>query len=139
MERTLKIAAVQMDANPSPTADRLARADRLATEAAKAGAQLIVLPELFNTGYTYSNTNHRLAEPSSGPTPAWMKETAARLNVHLAGTLMLLDHDEVYNALLLLPRTAVCGATTRTIPGAGSEATFGMEIASPSPRRTWGV
>jgi hypothetical protein len=101
MKRTLKIAAVQMDANPSPTADRLARADRLVTEAAKAGAQLVVLPELFNTGYSYSNANYRLAEPLNGPTAAWMEEATARLNVHLAGTLMLLDHDEVYNALLL--------------------------------------
>ncbi len=101
MERTITIAAVQMNANPAPTADRLTRADRLAAEAAKAGAQLVVLPELFNTGYAYSDANHRLAEPLSGPTATWMKETAARLNVHLAGTLMLLDHDEVYNALLL--------------------------------------
>ena len=101
MARTIKIAAVQMDANPAPTADRLARADRLAVEAAEAGAQLVVLPELFNTGYAYTDANHRLAEPPAGPTAAWMKETAARLNVHLAGTLMLLDQDEVYNALLL--------------------------------------
>jgi hypothetical protein len=101
MKRTLKIAVVQMDANPSPIADRLARAERLAVEAAAAGAQLVVLPELFNTGYGYSNANYRLAEPLSGPTAAWMEETVTRLDIHLAGTLMLLDHDEVYNALLL--------------------------------------
>ncbi len=101
MARTIKIAAVQMDANPAPTAERLARAERLAVEAAETGAQLVVLPELFNVGYAYSDANHRLAEPSTGPTATWMKETAARLNVHLAGTLMLLDQDEVYNALLL--------------------------------------
>ncbi|MBU0704821.1 MAG: carbon-nitrogen hydrolase family protein [Chloroflexi bacterium] len=101
MKRTIKIAAVQMDANPTPTADRLARADRLVTDAAEAGAQLVVLPELFNTGYAYSDANHRLAEPLNDPTATWMKETAARLNVHLAGSLMLLDQDEVYNALLL--------------------------------------
>jgi hypothetical protein len=101
MARRIKIAAVQMNANPAPTADRLARANRLVTEAAEVGAQLVVLPELFNTGYGYSDANYRLAEPLNGPTATWMKETAARLNVHLTGTLMLLDHDEVYNALLL--------------------------------------
>jgi hypothetical protein len=101
MPHTIKVAAIQMDANPAPPADRLARADRLVTEAAQAGAQLVVLPELFNTGYAYTDANHRLAEPLKGPTVTWMKETAARLNVHLAGSLMLLDQDEVYNALLL--------------------------------------
>ncbi len=90
-----------MDANPAPIAERLTRADRLVTEAAKAGAQLIVLPELFNTGYAYTNANHHLAESPTGPTVTWMKETATHLNIHLAGTLMLLDQDEVYNALLL--------------------------------------
>jgi predicted amidohydrolase len=101
VSRTITIAAVQMDANPALTADRLARADRLATAAANDGAQLVVLPELFNTGYAYADANYRLAEPLHGPTPTWMKGAAARLNVHLAGSLMLLDQGEVYNALLL--------------------------------------
>ncbi|HEY71795.1 MAG TPA: carbon-nitrogen hydrolase family protein [Thermoflexia bacterium] len=101
MPRTIKIAAVQMNANPAPATERLARAGRLVSGAAEAGAQLVVLPELFNTGYSYSDANHRLVESFNGLTAAWMKETAARLNIHLAGSLMLLDQDEVYNALLL--------------------------------------
>ncbi|MDY7042359.1 MAG: nitrilase-related carbon-nitrogen hydrolase, partial [Chloroflexota bacterium] len=85
MSRTIKVAAVQMDANPTPTADRLARAHRLVVRAAQAGAQLVVLPELFNTGYAYTHENHLLAEPLDGPTATWIKETAAGLKVHLAG------------------------------------------------------
>jgi len=90
-----------MDASPASTADRLARADRLTAGAARAGAELVVLPELFNTGYAYTDDNYRLAEPLDGPTTTWMKEAAARLSVHLAGALMLLDRGEVYNSLLL--------------------------------------
>jgi hypothetical protein len=101
MSRKVKVAAVQMDASPAPTTDRLTRAERLVNEAAQAGAQLVVLPELFNTGYAYDEANHRLAERLDGPTATWMKETAARLDIHLAGSLMLLDQDEIYNALLL--------------------------------------
>ncbi len=96
MPRTIKVAAVQMDANPAPTTDRLVRADRLVAEAAQTGAHLVVLPELFNTGYAYTNANHYLAESLDGPTATWMKETAAWLRIHLAGSLMLLDGDEVY-------------------------------------------
>jgi hypothetical protein len=90
-----------MDANTAPLAERLARADNLVTESAKAGAELVVLPELFNSGYTYSPDNHTRAERMDGETASWMKETANRLGIHLAGSFMLLDEDEVYNALLL--------------------------------------
>jgi len=101
MARTIKISAIQMDSNPAPTADRLGRADKLVMQAAQAGAQLVVLPELFNTGYAYADKNFSLAESMDGATVQWLKNTAQRLNIHLAGSLMLLDQDEVYNALLL--------------------------------------
>jgi predicted amidohydrolase len=99
--RTLNTAAVQMDANPAPTSERLARAENLVAEAALAGAQLIALPELFNTGYAYSNENYERAERFDGQTVAWMRDTAARLGVHLAGSLMLFEQGDIYNALLL--------------------------------------
>lgn len=98
---SLNIAAVQMDANPAPTADRLARAERLVTGAVESGAQLAVLPELFNTGYSYNVENHARVETMDGPTATWMRDIAARLDIHLAGSLMLLDQGGVYNALLL--------------------------------------
>jgi hypothetical protein len=99
--KVLRIAAIQMDANPAPTADRLACADRLVAEAAAAGAELVALPELFNTGYSYSSENHSLVEPIDGRTATWMCDLAARLKIHLAGSLMLLDGKDVFNALLL--------------------------------------
>jgi predicted amidohydrolase len=99
--RTLNTAAVQMDANPAPTSERLARAERLVTEAAQAGAQLIALPELFNTGYAYSDENYERAERLDGQTVTWMRDAAAHLGVHLAGSLMLFEQGDIYNALLL--------------------------------------
>jgi predicted amidohydrolase len=101
MPRTIKIAAAQMDANPAPTQQRLERAEALAAQAALAGAQIVVLPELFNTGYAYSNENYHRAESFSGPTVAWMKSTSSHLNIYLAGALMLLGEDEILDSLLL--------------------------------------
>ncbi|UCG26160.1 MAG: carbon-nitrogen hydrolase family protein [Chloroflexota bacterium] len=98
---TLSIAAIQMEANVAPTAERLARAERLVVDAAQAGAQLILLPECFNTGYAWADENHAWVETLSGTTATWLAATAAWLDVHLAGSLMLLDGDECYNALLL--------------------------------------
>jgi len=101
MPRTLKIAAVQMDATPAVTVERLSRAADLITEAASVGAQLVVLPEVFNTGYEYHDRNYGLAESADGQTVTWMRSQAAQHQIHLAGTLLLKDGDEIYNAALL--------------------------------------
>jgi predicted amidohydrolase len=101
MVRTLKIAAVQMDAAPAPCAERLARAADLVAEAAGAGAQLVVLPELFNVGYAYINALYDAVEPLDGTTAGWMKAQAAQYHIHLAGTLLLREGEEVYNSALL--------------------------------------
>ena len=99
--RTLSIAAIQMFAQPSPLLERLERAGILVEQAANSGAKLVVLPELFNTGYSYSASNHHLVETIDGTTASWMAENASRLGIHLAGTLMLLDKEDAFNSLLL--------------------------------------
>jgi predicted amidohydrolase len=101
VSKSLKAAVVQMLAEPAPLADRLLRAEKLITQAAQSGAQLVVLPELFNTGYGYRPENFALAETTGGLTAQWMKQICARLGVHLAGSLYLRDGQDIYNALLL--------------------------------------
>ena len=93
-ETSLHVAAIQMEANSAPTAERLARAERLVVSAVEAGAQLVLLPECFNTGYTFSEENHARVESIDGPTATWLHETAARYSIHLAGSLMLLEQGE---------------------------------------------
>ncbi len=101
MPRAFLAAAIQMDVAPAPLAERLSRADGLVRSAAAQGAQLAALPELFNTGYAYRQENYAAAETPDGPTARWMQATARQLGVHLAGTLLLREHGEIYNALLL--------------------------------------
>jgi len=101
MPRTIKVGTAQMDATPAPLSERLERAEKIVTQAAQAGAQLIVLPELFNSGYAYTDDNFKLAESLNGKTSSWMRATSARLGIHLAGTFMLLERGEIYNTMLL--------------------------------------
>lgn len=101
MTRTIKIATIQLDVSPAPTSTRLNKAEKQVIAAAEAGAQLVALPELFNTGYIYSDANFEATEPLGGSTATWMKKLAARLNIHLAGSLLIYDSGEIYNALLL--------------------------------------
>jgi predicted amidohydrolase len=97
----VKVAAVQMDARVGQVEANLARAAELVTEAAGQGAQLIVLPELFSTGYEYSNSNYDLPEALDGPTGTWILQTARRLGVHLVGSFPARIAGRDYIAALL--------------------------------------
>ncbi len=101
MPRTIKIAVTQMDAIPTPTSDRLQRAESVIENAVDAGAEVVVLPELFNTGYAYHDQNYALAETFDGETVQWMKQQAQTQHIHLLGSLLLKDNDHVYNSALL--------------------------------------
>ncbi len=122
--RRVTVAAVQMDANPAPTADRLARAERLVAATAEAGAQLTVLPELFNTGYTFGDENHTRVESIDGPTSRWMGDAATRLGLHLAGSLMVVEDGEVYNAVLLYAPDGRTWRYDKVYPWAWERAAF---------------
>lgn len=101
MGKKIKVAAIQMDANPAPKEARIARAEKLVAGAAGEGAQFVLLPELFNTGYGYNDENYANAEALDGQTVTWLRETAAKYGIHLGGSLMLWEDGEIFNALLL--------------------------------------
>jgi predicted amidohydrolase len=98
----MRAAAVQLFSTPFDRDRNLATAARLARAAAAQGAQLIVLPELFNTGYVYSPRLTQVAEDEAGPTVTWMREQSAALGVHLAGSLLLRQAGRVHNAFVLV-------------------------------------
>lgn len=102
MSRTIRIAAIKMNATPAPKTERLERASTLIAKAADDGAQLVVLPEVFNTGYEYHENNYTLPEPIDGETVNWMKQIAKEHNIHLTGSLLLLDGKDVYNSQILV-------------------------------------
>ena len=91
-----------MDAAPAPVNVRLDRASRLLESAAAQGAQIAVLPEVFNTGYTYTDENYTLAESADGPTLAWMYSTGQRLNLYIAGTILFYEGGDIYNRMFLI-------------------------------------
>ena len=102
MPHTLRVATIQLNATPASTDERLNRAAQYIQQAAQEGAKLVLLPELFNTGYTYSAANFQRAEPLNGITVTWMQAQAQQHNIHLAGSLLLLDEEDVYNSLILV-------------------------------------
>ncbi len=97
----VRAAALQFFATPFDLGRNLETAERLARAAAAQGARLIVLPELFNTGYVYTPRLPQAAEPPDGPTTRWLSRLSAQLGAHLAGSLLLRESGAVFNTLTL--------------------------------------
>src|SRR6476620_3975088 len=59
---------------------------------------LIILPEMFNTGFTMNAAE--LAEEMEGKTMKWMKEKAKYFNAVVTGSLIIKEKDKFYNRLI---------------------------------------
>ncbi|MFK8031610.1 MAG: amidohydrolase [Gammaproteobacteria bacterium] len=94
----LNISLVQLDIEwHKPEANRR-RIDQLLAEQPDFSADLVVLPEMFTTGFTMSA--QEFAEPMDGATVQWMTECAARFNAVVTGTVAVKEAGHFYNRLL---------------------------------------
>src|SRR4051794_31937679 len=83
------VGLVQMRCSDDPD-DNLARAMARVREAAKAGAQVICLPELFRTQYFCQTEDHAcfaLAEPIPGPTTEALARAAREAKAVVIGSI----------------------------------------------------
>ena len=97
------------------------KAAALAEQAAKAGAQLIVLPECAVPGYTMDRRMWDWAEPVNGPGVAWLTGLSERLGVYLGIGLVEADGDDFYNAYVLAgPDGKVAGRVGNGVPSSTS-------------------
>ena len=82
-----------------PAANRAALATQLAAAIAGPGlTDLIVLPEMFTTGFSLAAAAQ--AEPVEGPTLAWLREQAARYDAVVTGSVLLQEANHYHNRLL---------------------------------------
>ena len=81
----MRVAAVQHDVVWEDRAATLARLEPQLAAAAGAGARLVVLTEMFPTGF--SMAPERTAEPEGGPSTEFLRTQAAELRVWLAGSV----------------------------------------------------
>ncbi len=66
------------------------------------GANLIVLPEMFSTGFSMDSA--ALAEPEDGPTSQWLRQQAQDLGAVVCGSLIIQAADGSYRNRLLWAR-----------------------------------
>src|SRR5579871_2458204 len=89
MAEKFRVGLVQMSATPDPE-ENLRRALQRLEEAAKKGAQIVCLPELFQTQYFCQREDAALfdlAEPIPGPTSKKLAEVAKQLHIVLIASL----------------------------------------------------
>ncbi|ASJ10403.1 acyltransferase [Thermococcus sp. P6] len=101
----MKIAYVQMEPLFLEPERNYSRAEELIREAADRGAELIVLPELFDTGYNFESreeVEEVAGEIPDGPTTEFLMELSRELGVFLvAGTAEKDEKGRLYNSAVV--------------------------------------
>lgn len=101
----LKIACIQMEPSIGDKESNVAKSIEFINVAADAGAGLIVLPELCNTGYVFASMEEarRLAEPiPNGPTVEAWSAIAAEKKLHLVAGISEEDGEALYNSSVII-------------------------------------
>ncbi|MFY0604537.1 MAG: nitrilase family protein [Flavobacteriaceae bacterium] len=97
MQNTLKVVGVQSELiweSPSENRNRFEKAIN------GIDADLVVLPEMFSTGFTMKPKN--IAEKMNGETISWMKETAMSNHFAIIGSLVIEENGFYYNRLVFM-------------------------------------
>lgn len=74
--------------------------EALFTQKILPNTHLVVLPEMFTTGFTMKSVE--LAETMRGDTIEWMKQMAARYKFALAGSLIISENNTWFNRLVFV-------------------------------------
>jgi predicted amidohydrolase len=103
---TVRVAACQIDPTLGEVERNLDRIERALTDAAQAGAALVVLPEAAVTGYAFASLEEALlvARQASAIAEDRLAELAAEREVTVICGTLEAEGDEVYNTALLLAR-----------------------------------
>lgn len=97
----LKVATVQMNSNINSVEQNCRNAECYINEAAKAGAKLVLLPELLTSGYVWTNAFWNSAEPKNGKTVKWMSDLSQKLGIYLGSTYLEASGGDFYNTFVL--------------------------------------
>lgn len=93
----MRIATVQFEVGSDAEANAGTARTRV-RKAAQQGADLVVLPEIWNVGYFDFDAYAEKAEPIDGPTMTELRELAAELGIYLhTGSIVEEDGEDLYN------------------------------------------
>lgn len=111
-ESKVRIACLQMEPHVGDKERNLARSVEMIDEAAEANANLVVLPELCNSGYVFNTRAEAqsLAEEiPEGPTCRTWVDAAARHEMHIVAGIAERDGRALYNSAVVIGPQGVIG------------------------------
>lgn len=111
-ERRLKVACVQLEPRVGENAANVALSCKKIDEAAELGAELIVLPELTNSGYVFRSRVEAFAaaEPiPNGPSVQAWCECALRHGIYIVAGIAERDGKRLFNSAVLLGPEGLIG------------------------------
>ncbi|MCH7320485.1 carbon-nitrogen family hydrolase [Solibacillus sp. MA9] len=95
----MKIGCIQLNVGFGKVDENYERAEKLIREAAAGGAEIIVLPEMWNTGYALEKLDE-LADENGERSKAFLSTLAKDLAVHIVGGSVAVKRDgEFYNTM----------------------------------------
>jgi N-carbamoylputrescine amidase len=113
--RVIRAAGVQVESRHGQVDANHAHAMPFVEQAAREGAELVVLPELFASGYFINRHLWDFAEPAEGPTVRWLRATARKLGIHLGAGFVERDGEDFFNCwALATPDGEVAGRVRKT-------------------------
>lgn len=104
----MKVATIQMDIRFGDVIYNVNHAIELIGESK---SRLIVLPELFNTGYLFDSPEEilSLSEDTTGFTISSLHKIAKEKNCYISGGFAEKEGDKVYNSSFLIGPDGLCG------------------------------
>ncbi|MEU4454488.1 carbon-nitrogen hydrolase family protein [Nocardioides sp. NPDC023903] len=119
----LVVAAVQMNSGPDVRANVAKAVDLINVAATEHHADLVVLPEFFNTEYIFTRHDPslvRLAEHEDGPSMQAVKDAARRHGITIVATLLEEDGPGLTydTAMVVAPSGSIVSKYRKTHPAA---------------------
>ncbi|HKB52487.1 MAG TPA: carbon-nitrogen hydrolase family protein, partial [Ramlibacter sp.] len=114
--RRLRLAAIQMVSINGRVAENLTRAEHWAKLAAEHRAEVVLLPELFSTGFEINAHAWKAAEPQDGPTERWLVATARRHDYFIGGSYLEHRGDDFFDTFALAGPTGIAGRVRKRHP-----------------------
>ncbi len=95
----MKIGCIQMNVGFGKVDENYTHAEELIREAADKGAEIVVLPEMWNTGYALEKLGE-LADKEGARSQEFLQGLAAELGIHIVGGSVATEKDgKFYNTM----------------------------------------